>query len=212
MAGTSPAMTTNQSRTIGNARVAGTSLLWEARSTERGASRPPQSNEKWAVSSPASQSSPPDKFSARLSSWTQRHEVIMTTQTLVRSASKDRRPSSRRRVQRERARHDPEFLLPACVCLNGEQMIILPTAEGIGKFALRIENEHGELRVLTRDEQLALAVAPGTRVEQAAATGRVELPEGGLQLVLLPQPWQQGDLASVLWQLQQRNTNGGVRN
>jgi hypothetical protein len=104
-----------------------------------------------------------------------------------------------------RAGRNAEVSLPACVRLDGEQMVILPTAQGIGKFALRVEDEHGELRVLTHDEELALAVAPGTRDERIAATTRVEVPNGGLQLVLLPQPWQQGDLESVMWQLERRD-------
>jgi hypothetical protein len=132
----------------------------------------------------------------------------MTRQIHVRDAASDQKASSH---GPEHAWRDPEFPLPACVCLNGEQVIILPTAEGIGKFALRIEDERGELRALTRDEELALAVAPGTPAEQTAAIVRVGLPEGGLQLVLLPQPWQQGDLASVLWQLQRRNAKGSAR-
>jgi hypothetical protein len=134
--------------------------------------------------------------------------VIMTTQIHVRDATGDQKASLH---GPEHVWRGPEFHLPACVRLNGEQVIILPTAEGIGKFAIRVENEQGELRALTRDEELALAVAPGTPAEQTAAIGRVGLPEGGLQLVLLPQPWQQGDLASVLWQLQQRNEKDEVR-
>ena len=135
----------------------------------------------------------------------------MITQFLVRNPFRGRKPYSRRRVPREHVKRDPELPLPACVRLNGEQVIILPTAEGIGKFALRIEDEQGELRVLTRDEELVLAVAPGTPAEQAAAIGRVDLPEGGLQVVLLPQPWQGDDLLSVLRQLKQRNANGSAR-
>ena len=135
----------------------------------------------------------------------------MTTQLLVRNAFRGRKPYSRRGARREHVRRDPELPLPACVSLNGEQVIILPTAEGIGKFALRIENEQGELRVLTRDEELVLAVTPGTPAEQAAAIGRVDLPDGGLQVVLLPQPWQRDDLLSVLRQLKQRNANGSAR-
>jgi hypothetical protein len=131
----------------------------------------------------------------------------MTTQIHVRDVASDQKASSH---GPENAWCGPEFPLPACVRLNGEQVIILPTAQGIGKFALRIENEEGELRALTRDEELVLAVAPGTPAEQTAAIGRVGLPEGGLQLVLLPQPWQAGDLASVLWQLQQRNGKDGA--
>ena len=104
----------------------------------------------------------------------------MTTQTLVRNAPKGRRLSPRRHSQRKRVRRDPELILPASVRLNGEQVIILPTAEGIGKFALRVENEHGRLRALTKDEELVLAVTPGTRAEKDAAGGRVELPEGGI--------------------------------
>ena len=109
------------------------------------------------------------------------------------------------------AGRNAEVNLPACVRLDGEQMVILPTAQGIGKFALRVEDEHGELRVLTRDEELALAVAPGTRDERIAATSRVEVPDGGLQLVLLPQPWQQGDLEAVMWQLERGTSEGGAR-
>ena len=135
----------------------------------------------------------------------------MTTQLLVRNGIRGRKPYARRRVPREHVRRDPELPLPACVHVNGEQVIILPTAEGIGKFALRIENEHGELRELTRDEELVLAVTPGTPAEQAAAIGRVDLPEGGLQVVLLPQPWQRDDLLSVLRQLKQRNAKDGAR-
>ena len=126
----------------------------------------------------------------------------MTTQIHVRDDVSGRKTSTR---GLEYNWQGPEFNLPACVRLNGEQVVILPTAEGIGKFALRVENEHGELRPLTRDEELALAVAPGTPAEQAAAIVRVGLPEGGLQLLLLPRPWREGDLASVLWQLQHRS-------
>ena len=135
----------------------------------------------------------------------------MTTQLLVRNPFRGRKPNSRRAARREHVRRDPELPLPAYVRLNDEQVIILPTAEGIGKFALRIENEHGELRVLTRDEELVLAVTPGTPAEQAAAIGRVDLPDGGLQVVLLPQPWQGDDLLSVLRQLKHRNVKDGTR-
>jgi hypothetical protein len=152
--------------------------------------------------SAASRSSQPVKIPRLL-----RHEVIMTTQIHVRDSASGQASSH----GAEHVWRGHEFHLPACVRLNGEQVIILPTAEGIGKFALRIEDEQGELRALTRDEELVLAVTPGTPADQAAAIRRVDLPEGGLQVVLLPQSWQQGDLASVLWQLQQRNANGSAR-
>jgi hypothetical protein len=93
--------------------------------------------------------------------------------------------------------------LPACVRLNGELMAIIPSENGINKYAIRVEQEDGVFRQLTEDEEKAFAIASGTSAERASAAKRVAIPESGLHIVLLPEPWRAGDLAIVMWQLEQ---------
>jgi hypothetical protein len=92
--------------------------------------------------------------------------------------------------------------LPACVCLDGEWMAIIPTDEGINKYSIRVEEQGGVLRALTQDEEIALAIAPASESERAAAAQRVRMPDEELRLILLPEPWQRGDLEVVLMQLE----------
>ena len=92
--------------------------------------------------------------------------------------------------------------LPACVYLDGEWMAIIPTEDGINKYSIRAEEPGGALRPLTKDEEVALAIAPASREERAEATKRLKLPGGELRLVLVPQPWHRGDLLTVARQLE----------
>ena len=94
------------------------------------------------------------------------------------------------------------FKLPACVHLNGEWIAIVPTEEGINKYSIRVEEQGGLLRSLTEDEELALAIAPGTDAERTAAAHRLRVPDGELRLVLFPEPWHRGDLEIVVTQLE----------
>jgi hypothetical protein len=91
--------------------------------------------------------------------------------------------------------------LPAVVLLKGEWVAIIPTHEGVNKYSIHVEEEDGQLRSLTPDEALALAVSPGTPAERTAAAERLRIPGRELRLVLLPQPWQRADLEVVLLQL-----------
>jgi hypothetical protein len=94
------------------------------------------------------------------------------------------------------------FKLPACVHLHGEWVAIVPTEQGINKYSIRVEERGGLLRSLTKDEELALAIAPATSVERTAAADRLRIPDGELRLVLFPEPWHRGDLEIVVMQLE----------
>ena len=63
----------------------------------------------------------------------------------------------------------PQLKNPCCVPLDDEQVMVDLNKHGrpLAKYLLRIEG-----RPLTRDEALALAAAPGTRAERAAAVER----------------------------------------
>jgi hypothetical protein len=109
-------------------------------------------------------------------------------------------------LERAFASADPNEIvlhLPACVRLHGEMMAIIPGDEGINKYSIRVEREDGALRRLTPDEEIALAIVPAARAERERAAKQVIVPESGLRLVLLPEPWREGDLTIVMWQLRQ---------
>ena len=62
-----------------------------------------------------------------------------------------------------------------CVRLGNEQVLVHLSESGLPlrKYALRIRDGK-QFRKLTRDEELALAAAPGTAAERAAAVARVQ--------------------------------------
>ena len=101
-------------------------------------------------------------------------------------------------------------MLPACVCLGGEQVMIMEADEGdgpfIGKYAIRVREKDGTLRRQTRDEELAFSAAPGTRAARDAAIARLTptLKED-TQLELIALPWKPGDVESVLQQIERSN-------
>jgi hypothetical protein len=94
----------------------------------------------------------------------------------------------------------------ACVRLGGEQVAVFLDAEGrpVSKWAIRIKGNDGKFRKQTRDEELALAAAPGTRVEREAAFERVmkNFPDGGHQLKLSARRWLPGEREQVVAQLE----------
>jgi hypothetical protein len=92
--------------------------------------------------------------------------------------------------------------LPACVRLDGEYVAIVPSEDAINKYRIRIENDDGLLRPLTNDEELAFGLAPASGAARTAATYRVRIPEGGVRLALVPEPWQDRDLEIVVAQLE----------
>ena len=84
---------------------------------------------------------------------------------------------------------------PCCVPLDDEQVMVDLDKHGrpLEKYLLRIEG-----RPLTRDEALALAAAPGTRAERAAAVERVWPRAVNLDLQLVPSPWLPGEMEQVV--------------
>jgi hypothetical protein len=115
----------------------------------------------------------------------------------------------RRRAKSVRPGTEPEadpddilLNLPACVHLDGEWMAIIPTEQGVIKYAIRAEEPGGALRPLTKDEEIALGIAPASRGVRAAAAKQLNLFGGELRLVLEPRLWQTGDLLIVARQLE----------
>lgn len=92
---------------------------------------------------------------------------------------------------------------PVCVRLAGEQVVVVPTVDGLQKYLIRIEDGQGGFRPLTREEELAWAAAPGTSKERAAASARVDHTIGpkGILLNLVKQPWADGEIDLVFEQI-----------
>ncbi len=105
-----------------------------------------------------------------------------------------------------------KIFLPVCVRLGDEQVMILPSAEGATKCLLRVREKSGELRHLTRDEELAYAAALGTRAERVAALYRVGRASTGGQLVVNPQPWLPGEEESALAQIERGTSDSDGHN
>ena len=97
----------------------------------------------------------------------------------------------------------------ACVRLGNEQVVVHLSEAGVPlrKYAMFIR-EGKKLRKLTRDEELALAAAPATAAERAAAEERVGIKE--LQAVLRPRPFLDGEREQVVAQVERNKRHGGT--
>ena len=102
----------------------------------------------------------------------------------------------------------PQFKNSCCVPLDDEQVMVDLDEHGrpLAKYLIRIEG-----RPLTRDEALALAAAPGTRAERAAAVERVWVSAVGLEFQLVPSPWLPGEMEQVV-EILERRSNADIDN
>ena len=97
----------------------------------------------------------------------------------------------------------PQIKNPCCVPLGNEQVMvdIDEHRQPLAKYLIRIAG-----RPLTRDEALAMAAAPGTKAERAAAVERVGDALAPFELV--PSPWLPGEKEQVVAILERgRNAN-----
>ena len=107
-------------------------------------------------------------------------------------------------------RLDGAHLTSACVLATSRFSSTSQSGEPLRKYALSMK-EGKKLRKLTRDEELALAAAPGTVAERAAAIARVyPLQQVEFAAVLLPRPWLDGEKEQVIAQIERSRHGGGA--
>ena len=129
----------------------------------------------------------------------------------VRKKKRGGRWNPRVTAVRHETRISKEKFTTACVRLGDQQVLVHVSEAGVPlrKFALRIKDGKKPRR-LTRDEELALAAAPGTAAERAEAVARV-MPRmsGGFAAVLEPRPFLAGEREQVVAQLEWNARPGG---
>ena len=99
------------------------------------------------------------------------------------------------------------------VRLGGEQVAVICIDDmPITKFQLRVF-EKGKLRKLTRDEELAGAAAPGTKLERDAAIRRLGNEHFiGMEVELKYQQWRPNEKALAIAQMQRESADNDELN
>ena len=130
----------------------------------------------------------------------------------VRKKKRGGRWNPRVTAVRHETRISKEKFTTACVRLGDQQVLVHVSEAGVPlrKFALRIKDGKKPRR-LTRDEELALAAAPGTAAERASRSSRAgdARMSGGFAAVLEPRPFLAGEQEQVVAQLEWNARPGG---
>jgi hypothetical protein len=76
---------------------------------------------------------------------------------------------------------------PIILRLRKQQVAVMISDDGrsLNVFGLRVQNQDGSLRELTREEELGFGAEPASRIEVEAAESRVGHPDG-LTILLVP--------------------------